>query len=113
VAGNQLAEDPIGAYAQGQTVLLRCDFLDPEGEPGDPDVVILRIRSATGAVTVVPQVELDHPTVGRWEYRLLLPQDGAEIVAPWVYRFEGSSVAPPSINTAAERRFELLPSAFY
>jgi len=107
-----IAEDPIAHYTQGQEITLYVDFATEAGTPEDPDVVLLRIIEGDGTIVDVLMASLDNPSLGRWEFKIVIPKDGSKAIKPWVYRYEGSS-GPGGITAAAEDRFEVDPSPFY
>jgi len=106
-------EDPIASYPQGQRVTMFVDFTDAAGVAADPDVVLLQYLEGDGNPVAVLQVALDNPSVGRWEFGVVLPLNGDKAVKPWPYRFEGTSADPLGVNAADEKRFEVEPSPFY
>ncbi len=106
-------EDPINVHQMGQQVTLFVDFVDKPGDPADPDVVLLRYIEGDDNVVDVLQGALANPSVGRWEFDVVIPQDGDKAVKPWTIRFEGTTVDPNGVNSVDEKRFEVAPSPFY
>lgn len=106
-------EDPIASYPMGQLVTMFVDFTDASGAAADPDVVVLLYLEGDGNPMTVLQGSLSNPSLGRWEFGVIMPLDGDKAVEPWAYRYEGTSVLQTGVNSADDKRFEVEPNPFY
>lgn len=73
------------SYEIGDKVRLTGTFTTVNGDPVDPDTVVLEVRYPDGSVDAYTGGDLAHPSTGVFTYDVLIQESG-----PWVYNFTGS-----------------------
>ena len=65
-------------HEKGSKVIVYADFTDPESndDPVNPATVSLRVRQPDGTAADVDAGDIDHPSLGRYEYILELTSEG-------------------------------------
>lgn len=100
----------------GDVVPLRCSWrlrptpaqeaLGLQGSLANPSTVLLKLRSPAGVTTTIAQAAMTNPSVGVWEYELLVgpTAEGLQRV-----RWEGTG----AVTAAAETEFVVRSTEFY
>lgn len=68
------------AYDIGDQRRLQGDFVDVDGNPVDPTVVVLTIREPDGGLVSKTGVELGNPDIGSFTYDYTLTKPGRHVV---------------------------------